>query len=214
MSYYLPDGGRLYMSTTFAAEKTISAVTNANAAVATSTTHGYSDNDELLFVSGWEDATDTVWRANQLTADTFELVGLDATDTDIYPAGTGTGTTAKISGWTELQQWLESSPSGGDVRYVDVNPISRRNGIRIPAGFNPMSFDLEFGYDGALASQIAMIAASRTFTKAAFKLVAAGGLTGYFYGNISFSEMPTMQKGDVMRARAGVSVLGRFISYV
>lgn len=213
MAYYLPDGGKLFMSTTFAAAKNVTLVSNANPALATSVAHGYVDNDEVLFTSGWEDATDTIWRADQQSVDTFTLLGLDSSSTSFYPAGSGIGTTQKVSNWVELQQWLDSSPNGGDVRYVEVNPVSRRNGIKIPAGFNAMSFDLEFGYDAALASQIAMVAASRTFTKAAFKLQANGGMTGYFYGNISLTEMPSLRKGDVMRAKAGVSVLGRFISY-
>lgn len=212
MAYFLPDGAKLYMSTGFDAAKNVTAVTNANPAVATCAAHGYSDNDELLFTSGWEDATDTIWRADSVDASTVNILGLDSTLTSLYAAGSGVGTFAKVTGWTELQQWLDSQNTGGDVRYVEVAPIARRNAIRLPAGFNAMSFDLTFGYDQALASQVAMIAASRTGTKKAFKVVAQG-MTGYFYGNISMSEMPTLQRGSVMQASAAVSVLGRFISY-
>jgi hypothetical protein len=43
MAYYYPEGSKVYYSTTFAVAKTVSAVTNANPAVATSTSHGYTD---------------------------------------------------------------------------------------------------------------------------------------------------------------------------
>ena len=40
MSYYFPEGTKLYYSVTFAATKTITALSNASPAAATSTNHG------------------------------------------------------------------------------------------------------------------------------------------------------------------------------
>jgi len=213
MAYFLPEGSKIFMSTGLAAAKTVSAITNASPAVATSAAHGYIDNDELLFTSGWEDADSSIFKADQLTADTLSLLGLDATDTTWYPAGTGVGTLQKVSGWLELSQWLDIQTTGGDARNVNVDPISRRNSISIPSGFNAMSITLTFGHDPALASQQALITASRGLQRRAFKAVIAGGMTGYFYGNVSMSEMPTITKGQVNRVTASVTVLGRFISY-
>lgn len=213
MAYFLPEGSKLYVSTGFAAAKTVSAITNANPAVASSTAHGYVDNDEILLTSGWEDADATVWRADQLTADTFSLLGLDATDTDWFPSGSGAGTAEKVSGWLELTQWLDIQTSGGDGRQVTVEPIGRRNAISMPAGFNPTEITLTFGHDIAAASQVALTAASRGLQKRAFKAVIAGGMTGYFYGNVSLSEMPQIQRGQVLKVTCKVNVLGRFISY-
>jgi len=97
MAYYFPEGSKFYFSKTFAAAKTISAITNASTAVATSTAHGYVDGDEILLTSGWEDATDTVYRVDQLTADTFGVGGLNTTNTNFYPAGSGAGEARKAS---------------------------------------------------------------------------------------------------------------------
>lgn len=97
MAYYLPEGSKIFMSTGFDAAKNITAVTNANPAVATSTAHGYANNDELLFTSGWEDATDTIWRAGSVSANNFNITGLDSLDTNWFPASTGVGTTQKVS---------------------------------------------------------------------------------------------------------------------
>lgn len=212
MSYYLPDGAKLYMSTGFDAAKTVTVASNNNPCQATSAAHGYANSDELLFTSNWEDATDSIWKAASAATNTLDLSGLDTSNTTNYTPAGGTGNLQKVSGWSELQQWLDSADQGGGARFVDIKPISRKNGIKLPAGFEAMAFDLSFGYDQALASQIAMIAASRTGTKKAFKVV-ANGMTGYFYGYISFNEMPTLGSGDVMRARASVAVLGRFTSY-
>jgi len=91
MAYHFPAGTKAYYSTTFAAAKTVTGVTNASPAVATSVAHGYTDGDPLLVSSGWQDASDTVFEADQLSADTFSLLGLDSTDTNVFASGTGTG---------------------------------------------------------------------------------------------------------------------------
>ena len=69
MSYFFAEGSKFYFSRTFAAAKTLSAITNADPAVATSVAHGYADLDEVLVTSGWEDANNAVLRVDQLTAD-------------------------------------------------------------------------------------------------------------------------------------------------
>lgn len=92
MALYFPEGSSQQFSQTFASAKTINALTNANPAVATSVAHGYNTGDEILITSGWEDATDSVYKITVLTADTFSITGLDTTNTGFFPAGTGTGT--------------------------------------------------------------------------------------------------------------------------
>lgn len=213
MAYYFAEGSKFYFSTTFAAAKTITALTNANPAVATSTSHGYSDLDEILLTSGWEDATDTVYRVDQLTADTFEVEGLNSTDTDWYASGTGTGTAEKLSGWTEIPQVLNITSSGGDARFTNVEPLAKRNSIAVPTGFNPSTITLTLGHDPSQAAYQTMIDLSRTLTKVAFKVVISGGGTGYGYGYLSVSEMPQLARNQPNQVQAAIGLLGRFITY-
>jgi len=213
MSYFLPEGSKVFMSSGFASAVTVSALSNANPAVATATAHGYANNDEILLTSGWEDADASVYKAASVAANTFQLGGFDTTDTTWFTPAGGTGSAQKVTGWTELTQWLTIDSNGGDAKTVNVDPISRRNSIVLPAGFNAVSMTLGFGFDQAQASQIAMIAASRGLQKRAFKMTIAGGMTGYFYGNISFNEVPKIAKGSPITSSAIVNVLGRFISY-
>jgi len=175
MAYYFPEGASQQFSQTFAGAKTVTAVTNANPAVATSVAHGYTTGDEIIFTSGWEDATDTVFKITVLTADTYSILGLDSTNTSFYPVGTGTGSTQKISGWTAIPQVLTISASGGDARFTDVNPLAKRNGIKIPTGFNATSVTLSLAHDAAQAGYITMIGISRNLSKVAFKQVISGG---------------------------------------
>ncbi len=213
MSYYFPEGSKFYFSKTFAAAKTITALTNAAPAVATSVGHGFTDGNEVVLTSGWEDATDTVFKVDQLTADTFSLLGLNTVDTNFYATGTGTGSAALVSAWTEIPQVLTIATSGGDARFTTINPIARRNAINIPTGFNATSITLTLGHDPSNANYETMLDISRTLSKVAFKMVLSGGAVTYGYGYMSVSEAPSLNVNAANSVTAALTLLGRSISY-
>lgn len=213
MSYYFPEGSKFYFSNTLAAAKTITALSNANPAVATSVAHGYVDGDEVLLTSGWEDATDSVLKVDQLTADTFELEGLNSVDLNFFPAGSGTGDAKKISNWVEIPQVLGISTQGGDARFTTISPLAKRNDINVPTGFNAMSINVTLGHDPANANYQTMLDISRTLSKVAFKMVLSGGAVAYGYGYMSVSEAPQLNRNQANQVNAAITLLGRFISY-
>lgn len=213
MAYYFPEGSSQQFSQTFASAKTITALTNANPAVATSVAHGYTTGDEILLTSGWEDATDTVWKITVLTADTFSINGLDSSNTNFFAAGNGTGSAQKISGWATIPQVLTISASGGDARFTDVAPLAKRNAIKIPTGFNATSITLSLAHDPTQANYITMLGISRNLSKVAFKQVISGGAVTYGYGYLNVSEMPKLNNNSVNTVDAAMTVLGRSISY-
>lgn len=213
MAYYPVTGSRLFIQTAIAAAKNITGLTNASPPVATSTAHGFSDNDEVLVENGWEDTNYSVFRIEELTADTFSLLGFDATNTDWYAAGSGTGTAKKITTWTAIGQVLGVQSSGGGPRNITVQPIDRRNPINLPVGFEAGSLTLTLGYDPALAAQIELLAASRALARRAFKFVLPGSGYAYCYGTVALSNLPTFDTGSVMQVTASISVDGLFQKY-
>ena len=213
MAYYFPEGSKVYFTNTFAAAKTVSAATNADPAVLTATAHGYADNDELLFTSGWEDATDMVFKADQLSTDTLSLLGLDTTNTSFYPAGSGTGTLKKLSNWVEVPQVLGVSTSGGDARFTTIDLLAKRNSINVPTGFNATSMTLTLAHDPANANYQSMLDISRGLSNVAFKLVLSGGAVMYGYGYLSVSEAPQLNRNQVNQVQAAITFLGRPMSY-
>lgn len=212
-AYYFAEGSSQQFSTTFASAKVITALTNANPAVASCTGHGYTTDDEILLTSGWEDATDTVWRVTVLDANSFSIQGLDTTNTGFFPAGTGTGSAQKISGWTTIPQVLTISGSGGDARFTDVAPLAKRNAIKIPTGFNATSITLSLAHDASNANYKTMVGISRALSKVAFKQVISGGAVTYGYGYLSVSELPKLNNNAVNTVDAAMTILGRSISY-
>lgn len=213
MSLFFPEGSSFQFSQTFASAKSITALTNANPAVATSVAHGYSTGDEILLTSGWEDATNTVWKITVLTADTFSITGLDATSTSFYPAGAGIGTAQKISGWTSIPQILTINGSGGDARFTDVQLLGRRNSLKIPTGFNATTINLTMAHDASQAAYQTMLGISRNLSTVAFKQVISGNAVTYGFGYMSVSELPRLNNNQVNEVSAALGLLGRAISY-
>lgn len=214
MAYFFPPGTKYFYSNTLASAKTITAVTNANPAVATSVAHGYVDLDPLVFFSGWQDASDTVFEADQLTVDTFSFLGLNATDTNVYSSGSGGGTTQKVSNWVEIPQILTASTNGGGIKYGTISPLASRQDTKQPVGFEAIGVDMKIGYDANNATIQAMQAITRVFGKVALKLVLPGGGRVYGYGNLACSEFPEIGgKETPLQLSVGIGFDGRAISY-
>lgn len=213
MSYSFPEGAKFLYSKTFAAAKVITALSNADPAVASSVAHGYSNNDELLLNSGWEDAGDSIYRAAAVAADQFSLLDLDTTDTNWFTPGAGVGTAQEISNWKEIPQVLTIASQGGDPRFTTISPLARRNAFNVPTGFNATSVTLTLGYDSSNAIYKEMKAISRTLEKVAFKLLLAGGASSYGYGYMAVSEIPSLNNGQPNSVTASFSFIGRATGY-
>jgi hypothetical protein len=215
MAYKFPEGSKFYVArlSGMASPVTVTAVTNANPAVATATSHGYVDNDEVVLFSGWEDATDSVYRVDQQDVNSFQLLGLNTTSTTYFPAGSGTGTARKITTWVEIPQVLGISTSGGDARFTQIAPLARRNATAVPTGFNPASITLQVGHDPALANWSTLVDISRTLEACGVKIVLGGGGTQYGYGYMSMSEIPSMTQNQPNQVALAMSLIGRLISY-
>ena len=213
MAYSLPEGSSQQFSNTLAAAKTITAITNANPAVATCTAHGYTTGDEIMLSSGWEDATDSVYKIESVNSNSFKILGLDSTNTSFFPAGSGGGSAQKLSAWTAIPQVLTISASGGDARFTDVNPLAKRNGIRIPTGFNATSVTLSLGFDATTPTYKTMVGISRSLSKVAFKQVLSGGAVQYGWGYLTVSEFPKLNNNQVNTVDAALTFLGRTMSY-
>lgn len=211
MGYKTVVGSKCYVSTGLASAVAISNITNDEPPLVTSATHSLSDLDEVLLAVGWEDFNDSIFRVNQTSTTEFELTGYDSSNTDWYPAGSDTGTLQKVTGWQEIGQVLGITSAGGDARFIDLNPYDRRNGVRLPTGFNASSLDFELGYDSSRTDQQLLMTASRQLSKLGFKFALTGGGFAYAYGTVSASALPQFQ--DVLRRRVSVSIDGLFTSF-
>lgn len=212
-AYKVPEGSTFSFSSTFAATKAITAITNADPATVTSVAHGYVDGDLIMVQSGWEEIQDSVVKVNQTAADTYEMVDVNTVSTTLNVAGAGTGTTSLISGWVTIPQVLTISSSGGDPKYTDVNPLGKRQGTKIPTGFNATTIELTLGHDASNANYKTMLGLSRAGTKVAFRMLLSGGEQSLGYGYLQVNETPSLNQGQVNTVKCAINFLGRTMSY-
>jgi len=216
MAYLTAVGAKFFYSTTFGPKKTVSSISNADPAVATSAAHGFANGQELLLLNGWEDAAESVWRAQDVDANTLELEDLDTSDSEWFPSGTASsGSLQLVSDWQEIGQVLDVSNTGGGRRDITVSPISRRNSIVLPAGFEASGIDFTLGYDPTRVDQKQMDRISRRLSqRVAFKFLLPGGAKLYAFGYLQKSGVPQMAAQDVIKVNVSCSFLGMVSTYV
>lgn len=212
-TFSVPEGSIFEFSNTFAAAKVIASATNANPGVFTSTAHNLIDGDELLTFTGWDNANNTVFRADQITADTFSLLDLDTSDTKAFSAGAGIGTVKKVTNWTKIPNPTGISSTGGDAKFTDVPLLSALSGIRIPTGFNPVTTTLKIAHDPKNPTYKNMVNMSRSFPLCAIRITALSGITTYSFGYMVVNETPSMTTGSANQVDCVLAALGRVISY-
>lgn len=213
MSASLPNGVIISLGTTLGSPINITALSNANPAVATATSHGLTDGDIGIVESGWVDVNERVYKIDELSANTFSLVSQDTTDTDRYPAGTGTGTITEVTAWTQITQIMGLTTSGGDMQFTAFSFLESRRQTQMPTEASPMTLTLEIADDPTLAGYQALDAAADARTPYALRMTMPDSSKIYLYGYISFNKVPVMNKGQVMTVRATFSLLNEPTRY-
>lgn len=136
-----------WVATSLAAAKTVTGVTNATSAVCTSAAHGYAVGDVVVLYSGWSRLYKRAFRISAQETNTFTLETADTTNTTLFPAGTGTGTVAKVTGWTQVPKVLESNPTGGEAKSTDYEFMEDENTYTLNNGFNAVKRSIAIDAD-------------------------------------------------------------------
>ena len=197
MAVSLPNGSTIHISSGFGSALTVTAVTNAVPAVATSATHGLSNGDFVVFTSGWSRLSDKVFRVANVDTNTFELEGTDTQDTDIYPAGSGTGSVKKVSGWTQLTQVLSTNSVGGDQNYTTYQFLEADTEVSIPTNKSAAGLDMTVADDPSLAGYILASTANDDRLPRAVRVTAANGAKSLYYSYISVNRTPSLTVNQV-----------------
>lgn len=167
----------------------------------------------LEFTSGWTRANNRLFRIKTASSTSVTLEGFDTTATALYPAGAGIGSVRKISTWTPITQVISCDPSGGDPKYVTVEPMDTDTELNIPSGYNAQSMAMSIGDDPTLPHHAALKAASEGRKIAGLKAQLPSGSVIFYNGYVAFDETPSMSKGQVMSVKAGFALQGRPVRY-
>lgn len=213
MAAYLPDGSVLTIATAYGASKPVTAVSNADPALATAAAHGVSNGGFFELNSGWFRANERIFRASDVTTDSLKIEGLNATSTVNYPAGTGAGSLRPITAWTQITQVLEFTTSGGEQQYSNFSFLEEDFERQLPTVTSAQSLTLGIADDPTLAGYQALKAASENRSLVALKLQLRNGAVIVYNGIVSLNETPSLNKGSVMQVTASIALQGRPTRY-
>jgi tail tube protein len=213
MAVSLPNGSIVAIASGYGSPKTISAITNADPGVASSTAHGFTDGDYIDIVSGWARLTDRILRVDDALTDSFELEGFDTTSTSLFPAAGGAGTAREITGFTQLAQILDSSSSGGEQQYWTGQFLEADREIRIPTTKSAAGIDFQIADDPSQPGYQLAKEANDDREPRAVLITLSNGAKLLYKAYISLGLIPSLTVNQAMTLPVTLSLLGDPIRY-
>lgn len=194
------------MQSALGASKTITAITKASPAVATSTAHGLANGDYVVLSANgmWQVDTQTVRVAN-VTANTFELEGVDSTAFDTFTSGSAQAITF---GYT-FSTMGDFSVSGGDFEMIDVTTIHDQTKKSIPGAASAVECSGNFNWDPSDSGQVQMKQASQARVQRAFRIAFSDGSKWVFTGYPGYAGTPAGSAGAKVTSPFKISGYGR-----
>lgn len=214
MAVSLPNGALIFIASGYGVAKTMSAVTNANPAVATlEATHGVIEGDFIEVTSGWSRLNNKIVRAGTVATNDVDLEGVDSSLTSIYAAGSGIGSVREVTGWTQLQQVLGNSSSGGEQQFATYQFLEDDQETRIPTTKSAAGLEIQIADDPTLAGYILASTANDDRLKRAIKVQLPNGSILLYNAYVSLNKTPTMTKNEVMACQVTLSFLNEPVRY-
>jgi hypothetical protein len=213
MSVSLPNGAIIGIASAYGAVTPITVLTNASPAVATATAHGYANGDFIEITSGWSRLTNKVVRITGITANTFNLEGIDTTLTTIYPAGTGIGSARKVTGYTQLAQILSSSSSGGEQQFLEYQFLESDSQKRIPTFKSAAGLTFSVADDISQPGfQLAVVANDDRLQRAVKITLPSASILSY-NAFISVNKTPSLTVNELMACELTLSLQAEPVRY-
>lgn len=212
MAITLAIGTTASIASTYGAVKAMSAVSNANPAVATlEASHGVIVGDIIHVTSGWDLLNNRVVRVSAVATNDVTLEGVDTSDTDLYPSGSGTGSVREVTAWTEITQITRNfNVSGGEQQYADISTLKNRDDQRLPTSRTAVDVTLPVYDDPALTWYGVVNSADAIETGGRF--VYPNGSRTLFSGFFTVGQVATVED-STLRNAVNVSFAARPIRY-
>lgn len=194
------------MQSAIGADKTVSAITKATTGVVTSTAHGFVNGDYVfLTISGMRQLNERVARVANVTANTFELAGIDTTAFDTFTSGTA----ALLTFGTNITTATNISSSGGGYDFIDTTTIHDNARTQMPGLPAATSYTFDNIWDISDAGLNAMKVASDAQAKRAFKFqFGVGGQIMVFAGYVGANLLPGGSAQQLVTTSAAITMNG------
>ena len=210
----VPTGTLFAVASAIAATKVTTIVTNAAEAVITCTTHGYSNGDIVLLTSGWGRLNGRCARIKSVTTDTFVLEGIDTSDSNYYPAGSGVGTVQKITTFTQISTIMNPNSNGGEAKTVEYKFMESDVNYSINDGFTAISETFEIDADQiGTTAYTALKTLTDAQTVTVLKKTMRSGSVIYTPGKVTLNENVKFQEGQINRCVVAFNASNRITRY-
>lgn len=189
-------GAQVLIGTALGSNTNVTAATNAASGVFTAAGLGAAVNDYVVVsASGWQRLQDRVFRVSNVATNDFTLLNADTSDTVLFPAGGGVGSTLnRVTTWTSIAADVENfEVTGGDPQYAGVTGLADLIEIQIPTRRSAMTINIPFFYDASLAWLGTVRTASNSQAKRPVRLSNPNGMQLTGHGFINFLDAPTIQ---------------------
>jgi hypothetical protein len=196
MAISVSTGAVVAIASTYGTAVNMTAITNANPAVATlGAGHGVVVGDFVeITTSGWGRIQGRLFRVSVVATNDITLEGLNTTSTTAYPAGLGTGTVRRITAWTNLSQIQSISISGGDQQYADITAIDDLIQKQIPTTRAPFTVSMTAFFDPALGWWTTVRNAQAGGSPVGFRIVLPSGNRTVCNGYWTLAEVPVVAR--------------------
>ncbi len=210
----VPTGTIFSLATVFAAAKAVSAISNAVEASVSCTAHGYQVGDIVQLYSGWGRLNRRAAKVKSVTTDAFVAEGINTTNQEFYPLGSGGGTVRKITTFQQINKILNPSNSGGEAKNITVKFLESDVEENINDGFTAITetFDIDADEFGQ-ASYAALVNLSEVQTDTVLKKTLKSGSTIYTPCRVAFNENVKLADGSIMTNTVSINGNGRLTRY-
>lgn len=214
MSVTLATGTQVSIASTYGSGFTVTAISNANPAVATlSASHGVIVGDFIELTSGWDLLNQRVVRVSAVSTNDVTLEGIDTSNTSNYPSGSGIGTGREITAWSSITQIQNIATSGGDLSFADITTIADRTTKQIPTVRGAQQIDLTVFDDPTLSYYSIVQAASDAAALTAMRIIFPNSTRLLANGYFSLQKTPNVSSNAPLTASIGFSAAADPVRY-
>ena len=215
MAVTLPNGTKTHIASTYASAITITALTNASPPVATAAAHGLADGTIVEINSGWSGIDGRLARVANGDTNTFELEGLDTSDTSKYEAGQGIGSVRAITAWTEITQITNQQAAGGEPQFFTYkfqeDPSNTERQIK--TGKSAKSITLTLADDQSKAWFNVLKTADQDGLNRGMRQTLPSGALIYSNVNVAFDEVPNLTSNEAITNNCVLSLQSTVTRY-
>lgn len=212
MSVKLPNGAIVSFSTALAAALTVTAASNANPAELT-VTNSLTDGDIVVFNSGWSKADNRVFRIDNSDGDSVNLEGFNASNTSLYPAGSGAGSLLEVTTWQQLTQILEWNYGGGDIQTGTYQFLESDAETEFSTVAAASYIDVMLADDVTNAGYLALKAISDVGGETVLRVALKNGEKLFYKVGVFVNPNPSMTKNELMGIMARLSIKSEVVRY-